>query len=901
MHIDGPFLGKAQVVIATDRIESVQNIDAPKGGVDVPVTGNADWPGGAYVLVTLYRPLDAPARPHEPTRAVGLAYIGLDQSAHKLSVALGAPGLIRPRGKLSVPVAVTGGGAGPVHLTLAAVDKGILGLTAWKQPDVFDLIYGTRQLAVDVTDTYAHLLAPTGAAGAIHEGGDEGGGPTGLAVTSTRVVSLFSGEIEPDANGHATVTLDVSDFEGSLDLMATAWRDDAVGVGSGETIVRDPVFADLTLPRFLAPGDAATSLVSLVNTDGEAGRYAVSVKADGAAEISGPHEFSADLAKGERQSFPMSLMAKTAGVAHMTATLHDAGGRTVLTRSWDMEIRSGHLPLTQSQLRKQTPGESYTVDPAVLAGFEPGASLTLSYSGVGGIDTVGLLQSLESFSWGSSESLAAAARPLLLFKGPNQLGRETVAQGVDKRINDAIATLMDREDAGGRIGDWRLNDGGTLPWTQIYLVDFLSRAKAAGYAVPDEALRHALDWLDTEQAQGRSSPDDDNASDMAVTPDSRAYALYVLARAGRLDAPALRSLYDNVNSLRGANGQHTLFWGGGEASEATRADALALGHLAGGLALGSQRSASNDVFGMAVDALGPKRTGRPDLFDWGYWAYVRNLAGLTPLAAESGNEGLAQKLVERFEDLTLSPAELSDQTKTGLLETADAMNRDTAGRGVTVNGKKLPSPLQLPVALTPSPTELNGYTVSNSGRVPVWLAVTTTGTPKGPTKPVSQGFSLTVSTESLTGEPLDPASLRQNDRFLVVIHGSADDRDLHHCVLADMLPAGWEIEGLAKGAHGEDGDRDSDGGGFSFLGETTKTRSASLQDDRLVAAFDLHGDDVRNRSNSDALGPSEFRIAYIARAVTPGHFLRPETVVQDRYRPTQTARTASGNTDIAPR
>ena len=38
----------------------------------------------------------------------------------------------------------------------------------------------------------------------------------------------------------------------------------------------------------------------------------------------------------------------------------------------------------------------------------------------------------------------------------------------------------------------------------------------------------------------------------------------------------------------------------------------------------------------------------------------------------------------------------------------------------------------------------------------------------------------------------------------------------------------------------------------------------------------------------------EFRVAYVVRAVTPGRFVRPETVVEDMYRPQVMARTAAG-------
>ncbi|MFT8367252.1 MAG: MG2 domain-containing protein [Acetobacter papayae] len=901
VHIEAPFAGKAQVIVATDHIESIRTLDIPQGGADIPVQAGADWPGGAYVLATLYRPLDAPARAHEPIRAVGLAYIGTDQSAHRLSVSLKAPDVVRSRTKLSIPVTIKGGQTGPLHLTLAAVDKGIIGLTDWKQPDIFKSLYGQQALAIDVTDTYAHLLTPSGLAGAIHEGGDEGSGQgSALAVTSTRVVSLFSGEVTPDASGHAVVTLDVPDFEGTLDLMATAWRDDAVGTGSAETIVRDPVFTEITLPRFLAPGDTATSLVSLVNTDGAAGHYTVSLKADGPVTLTGAHDFAADLTKGTRKSFPTTLSAQAPGIAHITATLHDASGHTLLNRAWDIQVRAGHLPMTRSLTHQQAPGESYTLPPNLLADFEPGATLTLSYTGVNGVDTIGLLQSLQDISWGSSENLASTARALLSFKGHEHLGAELVEGGVNPFIRNAITTLLNREDAGGRIGDWRLNDGGTLPSTQIYLVDFLSRAKAAGYAVPQPALNRALDWLATEQANASNT--DSDTTDTTITPDTRAYALYVLAQAGRPNAPALRALYDNINIFGGSDQKRTLFWGS-DAANATKASALALGHLAGGLMLANQRNAGHDVFAFAREALVPPRIRQPYPFDAAYWIYVRDLTGLAAVAAESGDTALAQHLVDRFATLAPNPADLLEQSKVNLLETASALNHENAGRAITINGKRLPEPLNLPVAFTPTPAEQQGYTLTNAGSTPLWLSVTTNGAPKEAAKPISKGFTLTVSTLNMDGQPVNPDYLRQNDRFVVIINGTVKDRYPHQCVITDMLPAGWEIEGALSGGSENSDDTDN---GLPFLGQTTAARSISVGDDRFVAAFNIDANSVEETDDTDskdhnALPAGAFRFAYSVRAVTPGHFLRPETVVQDIYQPTKTARTAAGTTTIDPR
>lgn len=899
VHVQAPFAGEAQIVIATDKVQSAKTVILPRNGLDIPVKAQADWPGGAYVLVTAFRPLDTPARAHEPSRAVGLAYIGLDQSAHRLKLAIETPPVIRPQTKTTLPLTVQGGKH--VHLVVSAVDQGILALTQWKLPDVFDLVYGRRAFALDVKDSYAHLMTPVGQAGLLREGGDEGGDGGGLSVTSTRIVSLFSGIITPDDSGHASIPLDVPDFEGTLHLMVTAWSDDALGSAESDLLVRDPVFADVTLPRFLAPGDVATSLVSLVNTEGAAGHYAVTLSGNGPIHLTGPATFDADLQKGARQSFPTTMQAGESGIAHLTARLADKQGRVMLTRSWDLQVRPGHLPITQSSEQKQDPGQSYQASASLLAPFEAGSSaVTLGYSGVHGLNTIALLQNLEAGYGNDTTSLAASARGLLAFKGHEALARLTVPEGAQKRIDTAISMLVDREDAGGRFGSWRLNDGRLLPWEQIYVVDFLTHAKEAGYAVPQDSLDHALDWLVTSQVQSPGIEDrHEDRSENAVTPETRAYALYVLARAGRLDTPALRALGDSATS-RAVGGTQRIVWGS-NASEAVFADSLALGHLAGGLALGNERPMSNMLFGLAVDALGPTRSGRPTLMDPFYWVYLRDLGGLVSLAAESGNNGLAQKLTDRFGLLDVPVSWISNATTTSLLEAGAAMNKPDPARGIAVNGVDQPRPIGLPFAVNPDAAKLDGTKLTNTGTVPLWMTVTITGTPKEAPEPITDGFAVRVSTVTLDGTPYDPATGRQNDRFMVVIEGESQDRNLHHCVLTQLLPAGWEIESVVRGREEEnDSDAPDPQAGPSFLGETSQTSAVALKDDRFFAAFDLRGGTYRPASPR-ILGSNAFRLAYIVRAVTPGQFLMPETVVRDRFSPALMGRNAAGRIVIAPR
>jgi len=124
---------------------------------------------------------------------------------------------------------------------------------------------------------------------------------------------------------------------------------------------------------------------------------------------------------------------------------------------------------------------------------------------------------------------------------------------------------------------------------------------------------------------------------------------------------------------------------------------------------------------------------------------------------------------------------------------------------------------------------------------------------------------------------------RQNDRFVIVISGAAQDDRLHPAVIADLLPAGFEIETILGPNDGGGNERT---GPYRWIGEISSTRVAEARDDRFVAAVDVRG-------------KKTFRLAYIVRAVTPGSYVMPGAAIEDMYRPDVYARTGVGRVTIA--
>ena len=131
----------------------------------------------------------------------------------------------------------------------------------------------------------------------------------------------------------------------------------------------------------------------------------------------------------------------------------------------------------------------------------------------------------------------------------------------------------------------------------------------------------------------------------------------------------------------------------------------------------------------------------------------------------------------------------------------------------------------------------------------------------------------------MDGKPVTLDTVAQNTRIVVVLRATEIEAKHARVVLADHIPAGFEIENprLGNGASPQ----------FPWLERLSLPEHTEYRDDRYVAAFNL-----RNRK------PGVVTVAYVIRAVTPGRYAHPPALVEDMYRPERFARTASGTVEV---
>ena len=599
-------------------------------------------------------------------------------------------------------------------------------------------------------------------------------------------------------------------------------------------------------------------------------------------------------------------LASSTGVARPTELLVRLVTPTgdELTKALLLGLRNLEPAISQTQAIPLEPGAAPLRLQTLLAedsGLLPDtASWSLSISGAGALDVPGILWSLDRYPFGCVEQLTSRALPLLYLDsvalsaglpldsnataadaslstnastrvdaspGPSayvnaarddHASRSTAKAKADvpARIRKAIAEILAHQYSTGGFGLWQPGLGDL--WLDAYVTDFLTRAREQGYAVQATAFSNALDNLRNQLSY---------AADFDKGGEGIAYALYVLARNGRVPVGDLRYYLE------------------------TKLDAfatpMARAQLGAALALFGETERAATAL-RSAQALWEQQT---ETAGWraDFGSHLRDGAALLTLAAESGSSAIAiSALGGQLERLWAATDYPSTQDQAWMLLAAHALMDGAAKPRLSVNGRPQDGAFFLrgrlldlasePSAARPAPaTQLE---LANAGDRPLTAMLTRTGIPVRPAPAGGNGYSIERSYYNLEGRRVDPTQINQGARLVVLISVRADQRRAARLIINDPLPAGLEIDNphlLRSGSIQ----------GLPWLNLVTEPAHLAFGSDRFVAAVDRERND-----------PSSFQLAYIVRAISPGRFAHPAAQVEAMYQPNLRARTASGTLTI---
>lgn len=838
--------GRLTLNTFTDRLVASTSQDVKAGSVRVPLTVGRDWGTGAYMVATLRRPLDAPAQ-RMPGRAIGVQWFSIDRAARTLALDMKLPATMRPDSALSVPIKLAGLGAGEeAHVVVAAVDVGILNLTNYKPPAPDTYYLGQRQLTAEIRDIYGQLIdGMQGVRGAIRSGGDSGAELTGSPPTQAPL-ALYSGIVRVGADGTAQLVFDIPAFAGTVRVMAVAWSKDKVGKASGDVVVRDPVVLTATLPRFLRTSDRGAVQLELDNVEGAAGDYNIAVSSEGPVKLDGDKPLSLKLAAKQRDRVAVPVSASGSGTSTVKVSVSGPNG-FALERAYALNVRPANQILTRRTVRALASGETLTLSKDMFADFVPGTGrVGLSVAISASLDIATLLNELDRYPFGCSEQITSRAVAMLYVNELAAQAKLALDGDIDARIKDAIQRLLARQDSNGSFGLWSV--GGNDPWLDAYVTDFLTRARERKFEVPQAAFTLALDRLRNTVA---SNPDPSKTGGRDL-----AYALYVLARNGAAPIGDLRYIADTkLNDLT---------------------TPIAKAQVAAALAMLGDKARADRVYLAALDAISPQP--KLDLGRADYGSALRDSAALVTLASEGrATQRTIDDAVARIDAARALTSQTSTQEDAWLVLAARALAKQLNAISLSVNGEARQGTFyrSLHAAELDQP-----LAVSNSGNGTVQAVVSVSGSPLTPEPAAERDFKIERNYFTLDGEPANPTNAKQNQRFVVVLKMTESQPQFGRVIVADYLPAGFEIDNPKLVSSG-------DTGTLAWITDAAEPVNSEFRDDRFTAAFERKED-----------SPPVFTVAYVVRAVSPGHYVLPQAVVEDMYRPDRFGRTATAAIDI---
>ena len=842
VEITAPYAGTGLVTIERDRVHAFEWFRSETNNALARIRLPDDLEGNAYVNVAFVRDIDSEEILVSPL-SYAVAPFAVDRKARRLDIDLSVPDRVQPGSPLTIGYTASE----PSRLVLIAVDEGILQVADYSTPDPLGVYLRKKALQVE-THQMVDLILPD--YDVMRRVAAPGGGDLGRLLganlnpfrrRSEPPVVFWSGILEA---GSEPSRLDVpipDYFNGELRVMAVGVAETKLGAEATPVTVRGPIVLSPNLPLAAAPGDVFDVAVGVANNvEGVAGEVAVTVEALERLGAEDGIERTVDVPAGGEARVNFRLRAgATPGAASVTL----AG------RLDDVSVeRQATLSVRPAVAFETTVNSGFDAGPRAVVNLprrlhEGFASrrVTASASPLALAD--GLLAYLESFPHACAEQIVSKAFPQLgLLQG------WTI--GLDWRqyrtlFRDTIAQLRPRQHADGGFLFWATSEE-AAPFVSVYITHFLLEARSLGLPVPDDMYARAGSYL----RRLAGGDDDPSPFDLAAA-RTRAYAIYLLTRSGRVTTNNLNALQETLEVHAAETWRSDIAGAYMAASHALLRNDVLADRLIEGYRLGASSSPDTDF---------DTRLGRD-----AQYIYLLALHFPARMARLDGDavRRLVQPVFEnRFNTLSAAYTILAlgavhrSLAAQGQLSPPDVVAYGPDGAvDVVVSGRA--------IAQASLPVSVERVEISHSAPGGIYFAASESGYDIDvPTDRLAEGIEVDRVYLDDEGEPVE--RIRVGDELTVRLRIRSKGGWIGNVAVTDLLP-----------------------GGFEILAESVRNRYGrwapdyrDVREDRLV----LYG----------AFGERVTEILYRVKATSPGEFTAPAAHAAAMYHRSIRGRSLAG-------
>lgn len=846
VQVRAPFGGKLLVTIEGPQVADVITREMKENTAELDIPIRADYFPNVYITAAVVRPADS-LLPNMPGRAFGVVPLMLGTGEKKVGITLNAPDVIRPKSRVSVTVQLDQARVSDV--TVAAVDAGILQLTDYSLPDPVDHFYGKKRPYLRPYDLYSFVYPKVLRSKSHLPAGDRMFAASRQRhvnpINARRVksVALWSGIVKTDASGKATVSFDVPEFNGKLVIMAVSAQGDRYGAAQRDMTVREKIVVQENFPRFVSPGDIFEGMVTLFNNTGKSADISAQLTATGPVEIISPAQVQVPIENNREGTAIFRVKAKDAP-GKVSFTIAASGNGEKAEVSVEMPNRPAMSVQTISGSGVAT--KSATAEFVLPANWVPTTDqFVIQTSGVPASNFARNIQYLLQYPYGCIEQTTSRVMPLLYYNDLIKVADPALYGGkaADYFIQEGIIRINSMMLPDYSFAYW---PGGTYGnhWSTIYASHFLSEASQAGYQVDQKILKGIYDNLN-DLARGRLGNE--------LTETHRIYAAYVLAQAGKLDQRGVSYL---------------------KRIETTKLPPHSRYQLAGALALCGNTSEALKLIPVSIqpNIFEPETGGD---FNSGVRTDAILLEVLLQVAPNSpATETVARSLWERARG---GQWYTTQENAWGLMALGKYFRSrpSFAYKGqIAIEGDKTFPIDSSAFKVTRKSIGGKKVTVSvTSGEGSCFYYWQASGIPSG-NSAQEDDKGIKVRRQYLTEDAKDAdlKAVKLGDRLIGIITVEAVDKPLYNVVIADLLPAGFEIENPRLKTTPR----------LSWVPKNSApTDFQDMRDDRLLMFTNLYPGSQR-------------KFYYSVRAISAGEFKVPPIQAECMYNPLIASSASSG-------
>ena len=756
--------GKALITIENGmKVLEKKWMTTKEGSTTLKVPITEEMAPNAYVDISLIQP-HSQTENDMPIRMYGVIPLQVENPKRMLNPVVTAPKEIRPKSDYIINVKEQNGK--PMTYTLAVVDEGLLDITNFETPDIYDHFNRKQALGVKTWDVYNYVL---GAYGGRIESVFTIGGDMAMQeqnkekINRFKPVVKFLGPFTLENGASNSHKLKMENYVGSVKVMVVAGNGEAFGSTESNVFVRQPLMTLTSLPRVLNPGDVVDMPVTIFAMDKKIKNVNVGVNANNFLSLQGEKSQSVAFAEtGEKIVNFRFQVPKKIGKAKVKVNVN--GNGEAADQEIELEVRSPNPPITR------TTGNEVTAVNAFNASYQPfgieGTNLIqLQLSSLPEMRLGERLDYLIGYPHGCIEQTTSKAFVQLYLDDLMELSDAQKSE-VQRNVKVALNKLKTHQLSGGGLAYWsgasRADDWGTS-----YALHFVLKAEKKGYQIPIGLKSGMIQFQKQEAKNWNYYGDDLQASDQL-----QAYRLYSLALAGEADLALMNRIREK------------------------KMPAAAQWHLIGAYQLAGQGEIAKKMIPNTSMQIPTSKN-----YYYSYGSVLRDQAIILTVLNDTDQRDKGATLMRSIANDLSQDRWFSTQTLGfSLMAISEFIKEKGSQKGidaeVIIDGQSKKIKSNKPVFVMDLPIKNGNVNVKNLAGNYMYASIVNTGSPMEIlTEKEQNNLNIQVEYFDLDNQRIDVNNLTQGSDFKAVATISHPGilGEYHELALSQMFPSGWEI------------------------------------------------------------------------------------------------------------